>query len=160
VGAGEIDLRLPLVPGSVPIARRSIEQALEPTLDRNELSDIQLIVSELVSNSVRHAQRGPEHEVVVHGSVESGTLRIEVKDEGRGFEPDLQRLGADDTGWGLHILDQLVDRWGTTRDPASVWIEMDLPPNRTSPAGEPVAQGDVDSSVSRRIAHERCSEAQ
>jgi hypothetical protein len=57
---------------------------------------------------------------------------MEVKDDGPGFEPYRHRLGAEDTGWGLHILDQLVDRWGTTADTGGVWVEMDVRANRTS----------------------------
>jgi anti-sigma regulatory factor (Ser/Thr protein kinase) len=139
-----IELRLPLVPESVPIARRRVERALEPTLDRTTLNDLQLVVSELVSNSVRHAGRRPEDLVLLRGTVESGTLRMEVKDEGPGFEPNLRRLSAEDTGWGLHILNQLVDRWGTTGEAGGVWAEMDIRADQASRAQESIAEDAVD----------------
>ena len=130
MGSGQIDLRLPLEPSSVATARRSVAHILGASLGQTKLEDVQLIVSELVGNSIRHAGQGPDEEVHVLGLLEPRILRLEVKDHGPGFDPDMEHLGDSDTGWGLHILDQLAARWGTTDDRSGVWVEMDLDPSR------------------------------
>jgi anti-sigma regulatory factor (Ser/Thr protein kinase) len=123
----QFEVRLPPGPASPAAARRSVEDALGSSIGQPRLDDVRILISELVSNCVRHAELGPGDAVAVTGSVGPTVLRMEVADGGPGFEPDLPHLGDPDTGWGLYILDQLADRWGTTRDEAStVWFEMDL----------------------------------
>jgi anti-sigma regulatory factor (Ser/Thr protein kinase) len=121
------EVRLPPVPVSAGAARRYVEDALRGWLDRDRMEQVRVAVSELVANCVRHARLGPADAVEVVGSIDPRTLRIEVRDVGPGFEPHLERLGDADTGWGLYILDQLADRWGTApARPSAVWFEMDL----------------------------------
>ena len=122
------DVRLPPIPTSPGAARRYVENALSGSLDQDRMELVRLVVSELVANSVRHARLAPTDAVEVIGSIDPRTLHIEVRDLGPGFEPERVRLSEADTGWGLHILDQLADRWGTTNTESStVWFEMDLP---------------------------------
>jgi anti-sigma regulatory factor (Ser/Thr protein kinase) len=101
--------------------------ALEGRVADRLLADVRLLVSELVTNSVRHS--GVQHHDVVRMqvAVSESTLRVEVADPGHGFEPrprdsDRTRPG----GWGLYLVDQLADRWGVARDHMHrVWFEMD-----------------------------------
>ncbi|MDQ3719612.1 MAG: ATP-binding protein [Actinomycetota bacterium] len=87
---------------------------------------LRLVVSEVVTNSVRHGQGGQDG--CVELTVEAGPrrLRLEIADAGPGFEPT-PTLGRDDRpgGWGLFLVDSLADRWGVEASPGTrVWLEM------------------------------------
>ena len=97
----------------------------ELDLSARQGADAKLLLSEVVTNSVRHAGLRAEDaiEVVVHtGDV----LRIEVRDRGGGFDlvepsPDPARP----SGWGLYLVEQLADRWGVEKGPpTTVWFEL------------------------------------
>jgi len=123
----QFDVRLPSVPASPSVARDAMEQSLKASLPPIKLDQVRILISELVSNAIRHAEMSPDAVIEVLGTVDPSLLHVEVQDRGAGFEPRLEELGDLDTGWGLYILDQLADRWGTTQnDPSSVWFEMDL----------------------------------
>ncbi|MBA3422263.1 MAG: ATP-binding protein [Thermoleophilaceae bacterium] len=95
------------------------------------MGTLRLLVSELVANSVRHSrpERSPgEIELLVSTSPE--TVRVEVVDGGRGFVVGPRVVGQDQgSGWGLHLVDTLSDRWGTERDGGMrIWFELDCAP--------------------------------
>ena len=86
---------------------------------------IVLLVSELVSNSVRHAAADS---IGIRFEVNPQNVRVEVADPGPGFNPN----GAPPTsgqpagGWGLRLVDEMADRWGTLNDDGfRVWFELD-----------------------------------
>jgi hypothetical protein len=58
---------------------------------------------------------------------EDRSLRIEVCDNGRGFEvaePDPNP--ARPSGWGLYLVRELADRWGVEQNHQTrVWFELD-----------------------------------
>jgi anti-sigma regulatory factor (Ser/Thr protein kinase) len=122
--------RLPHEPASVAEARAALGP-LEPAVDRATIGTLRLLVSELVANSVRHSrpERSPgEIELLVSTSPE--TVRVEVVDGGRGFVVGPRVVGQDQgSGWGLHLVDTLSDRWGTERDGGMrIWFELDYAP--------------------------------
>jgi anti-sigma regulatory factor (Ser/Thr protein kinase) len=123
------EVNLTLQPG--PRAARAARTAVEDTLAsaRPEVrEDVQLLVSELVTNSVRHANLGPGDAVNVHVSASRRAVRVEVEDAGRGFDPDAVAGPRGTGGYGLFLVDRLANRWGVdTRDGASVWFELDRP---------------------------------
>ena len=86
-----------------------------------------LLISELVSNSVRHSRSAW---IDVEITLASDALRIEVSDQDhqtvRPRTPDL------DGGWGLTIVGELATRWGVERetDGKTVWVEYDLTPSQ------------------------------
>ena len=91
------------------------------------LPDLQLLVSELVTNSVRHADLAPGQRIELRVQVTPGMVRVEVEDPGRGFTPAPRRPadGRDD-GWGLYLVEHIADRWGVIDGPpVIVWFEMD-----------------------------------
>jgi anti-anti-sigma factor len=121
--AGTIDVELPSTPAAPAHARGALDE-IEDRLSPERMRDVRLLVSELVTNAVRHA--GGEAVRLVVGL--TGTLlRIEVHDPGRGFEvkpPPDDPLRA--SGWGLVLVEELADRWGIDHDPFTrVWFEMD-----------------------------------
>jgi anti-sigma regulatory factor (Ser/Thr protein kinase) len=119
----QIHEQLPKVPASAARARRLLAR-LEGRVDPLVLANAQLLVTELVANAVEHVERDGEIEVEV--SMQRGRLRIGVSDPGPGFEPHPRRPDSPtDSGWGLHFVDQLADRWAVELDRQSeVWFEM------------------------------------
>ena len=101
--------------------------AVEQEVDADLMADVRLLVSELVTNSVRHSGVGPPDSVGLDVAVDSETIRVEVRDNGSGFEP--RRRDPNRTrpgGWGLYLVDMLADRWGVVRNHFTrVWFEID-----------------------------------
>lgn len=94
---------------------------------------ILLVISELVTNAVRHGSAETTDRVALHLRDRDGTLRVEVVDGrvlgGVVAEAPPRDHAADEqrSGWGLSIVAQLTDRWGVERGPARtcVWCEID-----------------------------------
>jgi anti-sigma regulatory factor (Ser/Thr protein kinase) len=116
---------LPKAPGSAAAARRLLDR-LAGQIDDRRLSDARLLVSELVANAVEHVAEAGEIELRV--DIDPQRLRVEVLDPGPGFTPVPRRPGAPtDSGWGLHFIAQVADRWAVDADGgARVWFELAL----------------------------------
>lgn len=117
-----LELTLPPLPASILQARHTVERLADAVPD-DLLESLRLLVSEVVTNSVRYGS-GP---IQLRISATSGVVRVEVEDRGPRFEPDLD---LDDTerhsGWGLFLVDRLTARWGVTADrTTTVWFELD-----------------------------------
>jgi signal transduction histidine kinase len=105
------------------IARRALDDIVSPAMDEAVLDDARLLVTELVTNSVRHGQ-GDVVRLVVD-EPEPGRLRVEVIDDGNGFLPIARRAGADEAGgWGLHLVEELSESWGVREGSTHVWFEL------------------------------------
>ncbi len=80
---------------------------------------VQLILRNLVENSLRHGDRERIH-IDVHASVAGNGATIRYRDDGRGFEGDPSKLGrlflrggsSRGTGVGLYLVRVLMDRMG------------------------------------------------
>jgi anti-sigma regulatory factor (Ser/Thr protein kinase) len=113
-------------PDSAAEARQALGE-LSDHLTPRRLEDARLLVSELVTNAIRHA--GLADGDVIRLVVVSGdrALRIEVCDPGPGFE--LTEPAPDPvhpSGWGLYLVRELSDRWGVERNEETrVWFELD-----------------------------------
>jgi anti-sigma regulatory factor (Ser/Thr protein kinase) len=112
--------RDPTAPGE---ARRAIE-ALGARIAPDIAPDVKLLVSELITNSVKYGGQG-----AVTLKVETDDprrLRVEVVDQGVGFVPVARNRPATDVGgWGLHLVQTLSDRWGVYEGSTHVWFEID-----------------------------------
>src|SRR5258708_5139065 len=88
---------------------------------------VRLLVSELVTNAVRHAGARGREKIGVCVQSSDATIRIEVRDHGIGFElPQPAPDPGADGGYGLLIVDRLCSRWGIEHDDESlVWCELD-----------------------------------
>jgi anti-sigma regulatory factor (Ser/Thr protein kinase) len=94
---------------------------------RPAVDDITLLVSEVVTNCVVHADLAPGQDIHLRITRDPDTVRVEVRDEGRGFADSLLK-GAHSSGFGLYLVEQLADRWGVERgDQTCVWFEVDVP---------------------------------
>jgi anti-sigma regulatory factor (Ser/Thr protein kinase) len=100
-------------PGITRSHLAAIRDTLEPRYD-----DIALVVSELVTNSVRHSvTRGIDVTVRANPTL----VRIEVTDDGPGFSRDDPR----GDGMGLAVVEKLADQWGMTDSRRfTVWAEL------------------------------------
>jgi anti-sigma regulatory factor (Ser/Thr protein kinase) len=118
-----LELTLPPEADSVAEARARICEAVAPDLADGDVETLKLLVSELVTNAVRHGDAsGP---LELHASW-NDEVRVEVCDHGEGFAP-APRLGALDEpgGFGLYLVGRLADRWGVENaDGTTVWFVL------------------------------------
>jgi len=95
-------------------------------VDDDLLETSRLVVTELVTNSLRHASLTPDQRIELSVSLRRDCLRIEVTDDGPGFLPRTPELGPEQrSGWGLWLVDQLSDRWEVDRPHSTIWCELD-----------------------------------
>jgi anti-sigma regulatory factor (Ser/Thr protein kinase) len=112
-------------PQAVGKARRAVVGLPVNQATRDTLS---LLVSELVTNAIRHAGLASEDPISVYISTHDDRVRIAVHDGGSGFTPRANNgddLDAED-GRGCMIVATLADAWGVERDPSgcTVWCEL------------------------------------
>jgi anti-sigma regulatory factor (Ser/Thr protein kinase) len=126
------DIRLPAEGRGVQKARSLID-ASGLTLPVDIRDDLRLLMSEVMTNAVRHgtpADPPSDSTIRVRIGLEHECVRIEVHDRGTGFEHAPRGPGSElDSGWGVHFVDQLADRWGSGHDAGVwvVWFEVCLP---------------------------------
>jgi signal transduction histidine kinase len=92
-------------------------------LPRGTLDLLLLLVSELVTNSVRHsgAVQGERLQIALERG--EGTIRVDVQDTGPGFDRGNLVPGPH----GLQVVESEADRWGIDRSgPTTVWFELDV----------------------------------
>jgi anti-sigma regulatory factor (Ser/Thr protein kinase) len=91
------------------------------------LSEIQVMVSELVTNSVIHAGLRGDQSIGLSVSWPGSRLRVEVSDAGPGFVTPPAPAPADALGGrGLFLVEQMSDGWGAaTTDRTRVWFEIE-----------------------------------
>jgi integral membrane sensor domain MASE1 len=117
-------------PGSPADARAALSP-LAGVLPAPVYSDLRLQVSELITNSVRHAGLRPGDLIRLQVEISDRLLRVEVSDPGEGFSDDIPEPIPGEPGrWGLFLTEQLADRWGIDRNAGwtTVWLERDLDP--------------------------------
>ena len=123
-GSTELSLRLMPGPEAVPAARKALD-GLSELLERPIWEDLRLLVTELVTNGVRHgSSRGP---VTVAVAADDELVRVEVSDCGRGFNPPEAPMPRPDGGggWGLQLVDRVASTWGVEiGDQTCVWFEL------------------------------------
>src|ERR1700759_3861007 len=96
-------------------ARRIIADELADRLSAPVLDDVKLMVSELVTNGIVHGSSEPDAPVMLDLLV-NVAIRCRVLDHGRVFA-DNPRSRGESGGWGLHLVEQLSDRWGMRCSP-------------------------------------------
>jgi anti-sigma regulatory factor (Ser/Thr protein kinase) len=109
-------------------ARKSVLSQLTGQLAAAGAADLALVISELVTNSVCHANVGPRQTLTVECATLSDRLRVTVTDPGSHLVPHLRspdHLASG--GRGLRVVESLSSAWGVVRGPAgmtSVWCEL------------------------------------
>ena len=127
--ADRLDLRLEPTRTAPAEARRSLERVVGDD-DREALETCQLLVSELVTNSVRHAGLEADAWIGLRVEADDRAIRVAVSDPGQGFDqPTGAPAAGSASGWGLYLVEQMADRWGVEQGPDTlVWFELDRPP--------------------------------
>jgi anti-sigma regulatory factor (Ser/Thr protein kinase) len=107
-----------------PASARRVVDSLSGRVADELLADVRLLVSELITNSVKY---GGKETVTLKLEIESPhKLHVEVIDQGSGFVPMARtRPVTQAGGWGLHLVQTLSSRWGVHEGLTHVWFEMD-----------------------------------
>jgi anti-sigma regulatory factor (Ser/Thr protein kinase) len=126
VARRRIEERIELAPdiASPRQARVLARELLAEQLDGRRVNDLLVLVTELVTNAVRHAS---SDDVVLKVLVGRSAVITEVTDEGPGFDPSLTGTPRQDrSGWGLYLVERLAHRWGVNQDGpvTKVWFEL------------------------------------
>ena len=108
------------------IARTAVgERLLASGVDGSLGQTIVLLVSEVVSNAVRHSSASPDSAIALQAVVSEQAVRVAVTDAGAGFTPrprDPERIGE---GYGLYLLEKAASSWGVERGGGTtVWFEL------------------------------------
>lgn len=109
------------------IARAAVsEQLFALGVDGSFEQTVVLLVSEVVSNAVRHSAGPQDAAIALEATVTDRCVRVAVTDAGDGFTPrerDPDRLGE---GYGLYLLDKAASSWGVASEGGTtVWFELD-----------------------------------
>ena len=127
VGIGEHEYLHVRIVGNADAASRARSELsrLKADLDPPLLESIRLLITELITNAVRHAL-APAVEMTV--TVSERDVHVEVANPGGDFEAAPSGPEDSDSGWGLFLVDRLSERWGVAQDSGSVyqrvWFEL------------------------------------
>jgi anti-sigma regulatory factor (Ser/Thr protein kinase) len=124
--SGRQSFTLAPLPQAVAEARERVMALAEPFVDNGRMPDLRLVISEVITNAVRH---GGEGELLVAVTPKQEFLCVQVTDTGDGFAPRPRAYAPDeDGGFGLFLIERLTRRWGITREDSNtrVWFEFDF----------------------------------
>jgi anti-sigma regulatory factor (Ser/Thr protein kinase) len=121
-----VEHELSVTPEAAAEARHALGDMAD-VLSGGRARDVRLLVSELVTNAVRHANLADGDVILLVIELADSTLRVEVHDPGGGFIPSAPSPDpARPSGWGLYLVAELADRWGVDSDDQTlVWFELD-----------------------------------
>jgi anti-sigma regulatory factor (Ser/Thr protein kinase) len=114
---------------SAPSSARAAVEVLSQALPDDTYADLRLVVTELVTNCVKHGHLAPDDRVLVTVRLLEDRVRVEVEDCGHGFSYRPTRPPSTDAegGRGLYIVSRIADRWGVeANDETLVWAELSL----------------------------------
>lgn len=126
--SGLADVAIPLGIRAPRAAREIVARCLADRITQPALEIAQLLVSEMVSNSVRHSGVAYGEDVILRVQLGRDSCRLEVEDAGcegtvAPRPPDPARSG----GLGLRLVESLSERWGVIRGsggPTRVWAQV------------------------------------
>jgi anti-sigma regulatory factor (Ser/Thr protein kinase) len=125
---------LPWAPSSVATARWRLAADLqEAGLVGTTIGDAALVLSELLSNAIRHARPLPGALVQVSWALGEGSLTVSVRDGGGPTRPHAGHPSPSDlSGRGLAIVECLCSTWGVraTTGGVTVWASLPAAPCR------------------------------
>jgi anti-anti-sigma factor len=131
-----IELEFPRSPRSPSRARAEVREALAGQLTEDELGQVVLLTSELMTNAVIHPGQPGEGAIGLRLTTFDHCVRIEVEDPGDGFDPTAPiatppTANAPQGGRGLFLVDTCSTRWGAERVETEkgprfrVWFEFE-----------------------------------
>lgn len=108
-----VTVRVPFAASSVAVARQQLRSWMRAQgCSREAIEDGRVVLSELVANSVRHAQPLSDGTILVSWCREGGDLRISVTDGGSTSRPHTVNAGSSAlSGRGMAIVEALAGQW-------------------------------------------------
>jgi anti-sigma regulatory factor (Ser/Thr protein kinase) len=119
-------LALPSTVEAPALGRQALDEMLADA-PRQTLQDAQLLLTEVLTNAIRHAGLGDHDHVSVLIRESGGAVDVEVANRGNGFDPRGSARSDRGAGWGLMLLDRLAEDWGVRRGGAEdvvVWFRV------------------------------------
>jgi anti-sigma regulatory factor (Ser/Thr protein kinase) len=118
-----LSVNIPRDPMAPATARRAIE-GLAGRVAEDVIPDVKLLVSELITNSVKYGRDGAVRLQI--DATGPRKVRAAVIDQGVGFVPVARDRPATEVGgWGLHLVQSLSNRWGVQEGSTHVWFEIE-----------------------------------
>ena len=126
VDTGRQELVLVAEPVAVGQARSWLSALARGAVGAPRISDLELVLTEVVTNAIRHGEPGGA--VRVAATPKAAFLCVQVTDDGPGLVPNPGAMASEEHGgFGLFIVERLTRRWGVTREnrQTRVWFEFD-----------------------------------
>ncbi|HET6699432.1 MAG TPA: ATP-binding protein [Nocardioidaceae bacterium] len=112
-----VTMRVPFAASSVASARQQLKRWMgQHGSSREHIEDARVIISELVANSVRHAQPLPDGTILISWAVEHRGLKLSVTDGGSATRPRTVNASSSAlAGRGMAIVESLAIAWWTEK---------------------------------------------
>ncbi len=125
-GTSQLTLELEREVRAPAIARAAVaERCAALGVDSSLAQSLILLVSEVVSNAVRHSTGDPAAPIRMRATFAKRTIRVAVTDAGEGFTPRRRDPSRRHGGYGLYLLEKVSERWGVdVRGDTTVWFEL------------------------------------
>ena len=109
-------------------ARRVLARWLADAVPGDRLGDMQLLVTEIVANCVRHGRVGEDGEIDLLVQLDGTVVRVEVRDTGIQVDPRLKTPDlSGGGGFGMVLVERMSSAWGVDHEPTVVmWFELKL----------------------------------
>ena len=135
-GDASSSVAVPHARSSVGAARHAVADELAANgVPEPVLQDAVLVVSELVSNAIKHASPLPSGEILVTWDLGDEVLHVEITDGGAMTRPQPSNAAVSSLGGrGLDIVRKVSQAWGSTERDGAVTVWADLPRTPTSRA--------------------------
>jgi anti-sigma regulatory factor (Ser/Thr protein kinase) len=120
-----LNLNVPAQAEAAAEVRAVLRRWLAGSMSDRELGDTELVVTELLGNSVRHAAIADGDPLYVRASAGRGVLHVEVEDGGSIGHVGRRPPDPETGGLGLNLVEALAIGWGVRRDASTtVWAEL------------------------------------
>ena len=128
----QVDLTIPMVPEMELAAGRTAEALAEfMDLEKEKIEEIKMALIEACINAFEHS-RSKDERVFINFDIGDDDLTIQISDRGQGFDPErareevVNRRNRKETrrGWGLKIMEELMDGVSIQSDPNGTTITM------------------------------------
>ena len=116
-----------------PAEARAALHTLLGSIGEDLIQTVDLLTTEVVANAFKHAGHDGASTISLRVYLGPGMVRVEVGDDGTGFEPQVSIELPDfdaASGRGLFLVDHMSERWGVG-DPerSTVWFEVARAPH-------------------------------